>query len=260
MVEILADYELEQMRKAGAIVRDVLVAMREAVKPGVSTLELDRLAEKIIRDAGARPSFLHYGKPPFPGSICASVNEEVVHGIPSAKRILKEGDIISVDVGAELNGYNGDAARTFLVGKVDDETAKLVERTKQSFFEGYKYCKEGCRIGDIGAAVQEYSESFGYGVVRPLTGHGIGHEMHQEPDVPNYKTIRKGPRIVKGMAFCVEPMINLGTEDVEMLDDEWTIVTADGKPSAHYENTIIITADGPEMTTIEEDEACLKKM
>lgn len=253
MVEILTAEEFEYMKAAGKVVAEVLAAMRTAVKPGVSTLELDKIAYDIITGHGARPSFLNYGEPPFPGSICASVNEAVVHGIPSKDVILQDGDIITVDVGAELNGYNGDAARTFAVGNVAKETLDLVERTKQSFFEGLKYCKEGYRIGDISHAVQEYAESFGYGVVKPLTGHGIGHNMHQDPDVPNYGRAGRGHRIINGMAICVEPMINLGTDDVLMLDDEWTIVTADGKPAAHYENTILITENGPFLTTIEED-------
>ena len=241
------------MLAAGKIVAEVLTAMRTAVKPGVSTLELDKLAYDIILSHNATPSFLNYGTPPFPGSICASVNDAVVHGIPSSKVILKDGDIISVDVGAYINGYHGDAARTFAVGNVDKKVLLLIERTKQSFFEGLKYCREGYRVGDISHAVQEYAESFGYGVVKPLTGHGIGHNLHQDPDVPNYGRAGRGHRITNGMGICVGPMINLGTDDVVMLDDEWTIATADGKPSAHYENTILITANGPILTTIEED-------
>lgn len=251
MIEILSDYELEQMRQAGKIVAKVFKAMEENVKPGVSTFELNKIAYDIIVGEGATPSFLNYGTPPFPGSICASLNDAVVHGIPSEKVILKDGDIISVDVGAYLNGFHADAARTYLVGNVDQKVKDLVERTKQSFFEGLKYCQEGYRIGDISHAVEEYAESFGYGVVKPLTGHGIGRKLHMEPDVPNYGRAGKGPRIKNGMAICIEPMINLGTEDVAILDDQWTIVTADGLPSAHYENTVLITANGPELTTIE---------
>lgn len=252
MIEILSDYELDKMREAGKLVARILKALGEAAKPGVSTKELDDIAMRMIKEAGGSAPCLGYGKPPFPAAICTSINDEVVHGIPSKKRILKDGDIITCDVVAELDGYNADAARTFLIGNVDEQTRLLVERTKQAFFEGYKQVAIGNRIGDVSHAVQEYAESFGYGVVRVLTGHGIGKSMHQDPDVPNYGKPGRGPRIQKGMAFCLEPMIDMGTMNVEIEDDDWTIVTADGSPAAHYENTIIITENGPEMTTIEE--------
>lgn len=252
MIEILSDYELEKMREAGKLVAKILVKLGEEIKPGMSTQDLDDIAMNLIKEAGGSAPCVGYGNPPFPAAICTSINDEVVHGIPSKKRIIKDGDIVTCDVVAELNGYNADAARTYLVGNVPEATRLLVERTKQSFFEGFKQVKIGNRIGDVSHAVQEYAESFGYGVVRVLTGHGIGKSMHQEPDVPNYGKPGRGPRIQKGMAFCLEPMINMGTHYVEMEDDEWTIVTADGAPSAHYENTIIITENGPEMTTIEE--------
>ncbi len=253
MIEILTDEELELMRKAGKLTAAVLKAVKEAIKPGISTKDIDDIAMKVITEAGGSAPCLGYGEPPFPAAVCTSINNEVVHGIPSASRILKDGDIVTVDVVAELNGLNADAARTFLVGNVGKETRLLVERTKQAFFEGYKQIKIGNRIGDVSSAVQQYAESFGYGVVRDLTGHGIGHKMHQDPDVPNFGKAGRGPRIQKGMAFCVEPMINMGTYKVLLCEDEWTIVTADGKPAAHYENTIIITADGPEMITLEEE-------
>ena len=253
MVEILSDYELDKMRAAGKLVAKILRELEKAAKPGVSTLALDDLAQKIIKEAGGSAPCVGYGDPPFPCAICTSVNDEVVHGIPTDDIILKDGDIITCDVVASLDGYCADAARTFLIGDVDEETKLLVQRTKEAFFKGFEQVKIGNRIGDISSAVQEYAESFGYGVVRVLTGHGIGRTMHQDPDVPNYGKAGKGPRIVKGMAFCVEPMINMGTERVLLCDDEWTIVTADGKPAAHYENTIIITENGPEMTTFEED-------
>lgn len=250
MIELLNAEEIEKMKAAGKLTAKVLAEVEKAIKPGVSTKELDQIAYDVIVGAGGRPSCLNYGDPPFPATICASVNDEVVHGIPSKNRILKEGDIITIDVVAELDGFNGDAARTFCVGEVDEDTRLLIKRTEEAFYKGLEQCKIGNRIGDISHAVQEYAESFGYGVVRVLTGHGIGREMHQDPDVPNYGKPGRGARIKEGMAFCVEPMINRGTFNVEMLDDEWTIVTADGKPSAHYENTIVMTADGPIMTTI----------
>lgn len=252
MIQILSDYELDRMREAGKLVAKILVELGKFVKPGVSTKDLDDLAMKLIKEAGGSAPCLGYGKPPFPAAICTSVNREVVHGIPSAKRILKDGDIVTCDVVAELNGYNADAARTYLVGNVDEETKLLVERTKQAFFVGYEQVKIGNRIGDVSSAVQEYAESFGYGVVRELTGHGIGTSMHQDPDVPNYGKAGRGPRIQKGMAFCLEPMITMKNRAVDILRDDWTIVTVDGAPAAHYENTIIITENGPEMTTIEE--------
>lgn len=253
MVEILSDEELQLMREAGRLVAVILKELEKAVRPGVSTLELDNIAQRIIKEAGGSAPCLGYGRPPFPAAICTSVNDEVVHGIPSADIILRDGDIVTCDVVAELNGFNGDAARTFLVGDVDEKTRLLVKRTKEAFFEGLKKAQIGNRIGDVSNAVQNYAESFGYGVVRELTGHGIGRSMHQDPDVPNYGKAGRGPRIVKGMAFCIEPMINMGAKDVVIYDDGWTVASADGLPTAHYENTVIITADGPEMTTFEED-------
>ncbi len=252
-IEILTAEEFEYMKASGEILKEVFRECRKFIKPGVTTHDVDKLAYDIIRSHDAIPSFLNYGEPPFPGSICASVNEEVVHGIPSTRRVLKDGDILSVDVGAILHGYHSDACRTFYVGEVSPEVKKLCEVTKESFFKGLEFCKAGNRVGDIGHAVQEYCESFGYGVVRPLTGHGIGTSLHQEPDVPNYGKPGKGPRLKVGMAICVEPMITLGSERVELLSDEWTVVTADGKPAAHYENTILITENGPVMTTYEEE-------
>ena len=253
MVEILSDEELQLMREAGRLVAVILKELEKAARPGVSTLELDNIAQRIIKEAGGSAPCLGYGRPPFPAAICTSVNDEVVHGIPSADIILQDGDIVTCDVVAELNGFNGDAARTFLVGNVDEKTTLLVKRTKEAFFEGLKKAQIGNRIGDVSNAVQTYAESFGYGVVRELTGHGIGRSMHQDPDVPNYGKAGRGPRIVKGMAFCIEPMINMGAKDVVMYDDGWTVASADGLPTAHYENTVIITDTGPEMTTFEED-------
>lgn len=251
-VEILTESEFEMMKASGLILQEVFRECSKMIKPGITTHDVDKLAYDIIRSHDAIPSFLNYGNPPFPGSICASVNEAVVHGIPSKKIVLKEGDILSVDVGAVLNGYHSDACRTFAVGEVKPEVKALMEATKQSFFEGLKYAYAGNRTGDIGHAVQEYCESRGYGVVRPLTGHGIGTSLHQDPDVPNYGTAGRGIRLKKGMAICIEPMITLGTHEVLLLDDEWTVVTADGLPACHYENTVLITENGPVMTTYEE--------
>lgn len=252
-IEILTNEEFELMKKSGDILKEVFRECKSFIKPGVSTHDVDKLAYDIIRSHDAIPSFLNYGDPPFPGSVCASVNEEVVHGIPNKRRILKDGDIISVDVGAILHGYHSDACRTFLVGDVAPEVRDLVKRTEESFFKGLECAKIGNRIGDIGAAVQEYCEGFGYGVVRELTGHGIGTSLHQAPDVPNYGKAGSGPRLKQGMAICIEPMITLGSRYIELMSDEWTVVTRDGKPAAHYENTVLITENGPVMTTYEEE-------
>ena len=253
MVEILTTEELDKMRKAGKLVAVILKELRKAAVPGVSTQELDDIAQAIIREAGGSAPCVGYGDPPFPAAICTSINEEVVHGIPSKDIILQDGDIVTCDVVAELDGFCADAARTYLVGNVSEDKKLLVERTKECFFKGLEQAQIGNRIGDVSNAVQNYAESFGYGVVRELTGHGIGRSMHQDPDVPNYGKAGRGPRIVKGMAFCIEPMINMGAKDVVIYDDGWTVASADGLPTAHYENTVIITADGPEMTTFEED-------
>lgn len=252
MVEILSDYELDLMRKAGRLTAVVLSELRKAVKPGVTTKQLDDIAQAIIKEAGGSCPCVGYGEPPFPAAICTSVNDVVVHGIPSNRVVLKEGDIVTCDVVAELNGFMGDAARTFLVGEVSEETRLLVDRTREAFFAGLEKAQIGNRIGDVSAAVQACAEGYGYGVVRELTGHGIGREMHAEPDVPNYGKAGRGARIVKGMAFCIEPMINMGKRHVVLGNDGWAVLSADGKPTAHYENTVIITENGPEMTTYEE--------
>ena len=254
MVEILSDYELDLMRKAGKLTAVVLSELRKAVKPGVSTKHLDDLAQLIIREAGGTAPCIGYGEPPFPAAICTSVNDVVVHGIPSERVILREGDIVTCDVVAELNGFMGDAARTFFVGEVSEEKRLLVERTREAFFAGLEKARVGNRIGDVSAAVQACAEGYGYGVVRELTGHGIGREMHQEPDVPNYGKAGHGTKLKKGMAICIEPMITLGTREIEQLDDRWTIVTQDGKPASHYENTILITDEGPYLTTYDYEE------
>ena len=247
MVTIKSEKELELMRQAGAILAQTLELIEQNIKPGVTTEALDKLAEKFIRKNNALPSFKGYSG--YPASICASVNEEIVHGIPG-KRVLEEGDIVSVDVGSYYKGYHSDAARTFPVGKVSEEAKKLIEVTQQSFFEGMKAAYPGKRIGDIGSLIQSYAESFGYGVVRDMVGHGIGRALHEAPDVPNFGTEGRGIRLLEGMCIAVEPMINEGTYELKTLSDGWTTVTLDGKLSAHYENTLAITKDGPKILTM----------
>ncbi len=248
MITIKTAQEIELMRKANLIVRDTLDLLRDNIKEGMTTKALDKIAYDYITKCGAKPSFLGYDG--FPASICTSINEQVVHGIPSDKVVIKEGDIVSVDCGSIYKGFNGDAARTFMIGKVDEKVKKLVEVTEQSFFEGVKILKEGVRLGDLGYAIQSYAESFGYGVVRALVGHGIGRDMHEDPEVPNYGRAGHGLRLRKNMTIAIEPMINMGTHDVYILDDGWTIVTADNLPSAHYENTVAITEDGVEILSL----------
>ena len=240
--------QIELMREAGRILAQVHDELEKIIEPGISTLEIDQAGEKLIRSFGCEPSFLNYNG--YPASICVSVNEEVVHGIPSAKRILKEGDIVSLDAGVIYKGYHSDAARTHAVGKISTEAAKLIEVTKQSFFEGIKFAKPGNHLHDISNAIGRYAESFGYGVVRDLVGHGIGSHLHEDPEIPNFVQKSRGIRLVPGMTLAVEPMINSGTYRVEWLDDDWTVVTRDGKLSAHYENTILITEDGCEILSL----------
>lgn len=251
MITIKSAAEIERMDAAGRVVEETLRLMAKLVEPGITTIELDREAEAFIRKSGATPSFLGYSG--YPNSICASVNEQVVHGIPGKYR-LKDGDIISVDVGAYLNGYHGDAARTFLVGNVSEEVRKLVTVTRECFYEGLKFARPGCRLGDVGAAVQSHAEANGYGVVREMIGHGIGREMHEDPEVPNYGTAGRGIRLQAGMAICIEPMINLGSRRVCFGTDGWLCYAADRKPSAHYENTIVITDGEPYLTTLHGEE------
>ncbi|BAH05256.1 type I methionyl aminopeptidase [Clostridium kluyveri] len=248
MIIIKTDREIELMRRAGRLVGEALLEIKNAVKPGITTKELDRIAEKYIIKRNAKPSFKgYYG---FPASICTSVNEEVVHGIPSENKVLREGDIISVDCGAVLDGYHGDAARTFAVGKVSPEAEKLIEVTKESFFKGIEKAVLGNRLTDISAAVQEYVEGFGFSVVRDYVGHGIGSNMHEKPEIPNYGRPGRGPKLVKGMALAIEPMVNMGRYNVKTQSNNWTVVTTDGSLSAHYENTIAILENGPEILTL----------
>ena len=247
-ITIKSAREIELMTEAGRILEIVHEEMEKALRPGMSTMDINALGEEVIRSYGCEPSFLNYNG--YPASICVSVNEEVVHGIPSRKKIIREGDIVSLDAGVIYKGYHSDAARTHAVGEVSKEAQKLIEVTKQSFFEGMIFAKEGNYLFEISAAIGKYAESFGYGVVRDLCGHGIGTHLHEDPEIPNHAMIRKGPKLRAGMTLAIEPMINAGTANVRWLDDDWTVVTADGKLSAHYENTVLITKDGPVLLTL----------
>ena len=252
MITIKSDREIALMKEAGRITAFAHEQVRKAIRPGISTYELDQIAYNAIISCGATPSFLNYQG--YPASICASVNEVVIHGIPSKKKILKNGDIISIDIGAIYHGYHGDAARTHCVGEVKEEVKTLVEMTKQAFYEGIKLAKPGNRLSDISHAIGTFAEGLGYGVVKDFTGHGIGQHMHEDPAVPNYGEAGHGPLLKKGMCLAIEPMINLGTYRVKILSDGWTTVTTDSKPSAHFENTIVITDDGCEILTKYEGE------
>ena len=247
-VTVKSAREIDLMREAGKRLEYVHNKMEDMIKPGVSTWEIDRYGDKLIREQGCTPNFLNYNG--FPASICVSVNEEVVHGIPKKNRILKDGDIVSLDCGLIYKGYHSDAARTHAVGKVSDEVLKLMEVTKQSFFEGIKKATDGAYLFDISNAIADYIEPHGYGIVEALVGHGIGTKLHEDPQIPNFRQRRKGLKLRAGMTLAIEPMINLGTWDVEWLDDDWTVVTLDGKPSAHYENTILVTTGEPEILTL----------
>ena len=247
MIKLKNNEQLEIMKIAGRITGEALYLAGEAVKEGVTTLQLDTIVRTHIEKCGAKPSFLGYGG--FPGSACVSVNEEVIHGIPSDKKILKEGDIVKIDVGAYYKGFHGDAARTFAVGKISAEAAKLIEATKECFYKGAEQAVINNRIGDIGSAVEVHALKNGLSVVKRYVGHGIGHELHEEPEVPNYGTAGKGARLYAGMVLAIEPMINQGVSSVRELADKWTVVTADGKLSAHYENTVAITENGPLLLT-----------
>ncbi len=247
MIEVKNDQELQKMREAGKVTAAVLKLMTEMVKPGISTLDLDQAAEKMIRSFGATPLFLgYYG---FPGSICASVNEEVVHGIPKKDRILKSGDIISIDTGARLDGFCSDAAITLGVGKVSDEAQRLMDVTKKSLYKAIGQVKPGNRLGDVQHAVETFAISQGMGVVRDYCGHGIGRNMHEEPSIPNFGKPGTGPLLEKGMVLAIEPMLTAGTFRVRELDDGWTVVTRDGSYAAHFEHTVAVTANGSEIFT-----------
>ncbi|MEA4846217.1 MAG: type I methionyl aminopeptidase [Clostridiaceae bacterium] len=247
MINIKSPREIELMRIAGRIVAETHELLREAIRPGITTLELDAIAEAYIKKSGGIPAFKGYNG--FPASICSSINEQVVHGIPGHIE-LKDGDIIGIDIGAFYEGYCGDAARSYGIGQIDDERKKLLRVTEESFFAGIKNALVGNRLSDISHAVQKHVESNGFSVVRDLVGHGIGREMHEDPQIPNYGMPHKGPRLAVGMVLAVEPMVNQGRYAVKVLKDGWTVVTVDGKPSAHYENTILITSGEPEILTL----------
>lgn len=256
-VSIKSAREIELMRAAGKILAKVHENLEKELKAGMSTLDIDRLGEDIIRSYGCIPSFKNYNG--YPASVCVSVNDEVVHGIPIKKRLIQEGDIVSLDIGVIYKGYHSDAARTHGVGEISKEAALLIERTRQSFFEGIKYAKDGNHLHEISNAISAYAESFGYGVVRDLVGHGIGTNLHEDPQIPNFTQKSRGVRLKAGMTLAIEPMINAGRFDVEWQDDDWTVVTQDGSLSAHYENTILITSGEPEILTLTENESNLAK-
>ena len=247
MIIIKKSEELECMRQAGRITAQALLVAREAIIPGVSTWEVDHKVRTFIEKCGATPSFLGYSG--FPGSACISLNEEVIHGIPSKRVIIKEGDIVKVDVGARFRGYNGDSARTFPVGKVSEQALKLISVTEQSFYEALKVCRAGQRLGDIGHAVENFVISNGFSIVKQYVGHGIGRDLHEDPQVPNYGRAGRGARLYAGMTLAIEPMVNAGGEDVQVLKDGWTVTTVDGSLSAHYENTVAITDGEPVLLT-----------
>ena len=247
-VTIKTAREIELMREAGRLLEKVHNELAEFIRPGISTLDIDRFGEKLIRSLGCTPNFLNYNG--YPASICVSVNDEVVHGIPKKDRILQEGDIVSLDAGLIYKGYHSDAARTHAVGRISPEAQQLIDVTRQSFFEGIKYAKAGNHLHDISAAIGNYAQQFGYGVVRDLVGHGIGTHLHEDPQIPNFPQKRRGIRLVPGMTLAIEPMINQGRADAEWLNDDWTVVTQDGSLSAHYENTVLITEGEPEILTL----------
>ncbi len=247
-VTIKTPAEIALMREAGRLLGEVHNELAKALKPGMTTKDIDRLGEKLIRKRGCIPSFLGYGG--YPGSICVSVNDEVIHGIPSDKHIIREGDVVSLDAGLIYKGFQSDAARTHIVGKAAPEVEKLVEVTREAFFAGIRQAKAGNHLHDISNAIADFVEPYGYGIVEDYVGHGIGRNMHEAPEIPNFRQHSRGIRLKPGMALAIEPMINLGTFEVRVLEDEWTVVTLDGKPSAHYENTVLITDGEPEVLSI----------
>lgn len=248
---IKSSREIELIRESCKILSKVHKELGQFIRPGISTKEIDELGEKLIRSFGCEPNFLNYNG--YPASICVSVNDEVVHGIPKKDRILQEGDIVSLDAGLIYKGYHSDAARTYGVGEISEEAKKLIEVTKQSFFEGIKFAKEGNHLFDISNAIDDYVSKFGYGIVRDLVGHGVGTVLHEDPQIPNFRQWRRGPKLRSGMTLAIEPMINMGTANVHWLDDNWTVVSDDGSLSAHYENTVLITDGEPEILTLEEN-------
>lgn len=250
-ITIKSAREIELMSEAGRILEIVHNEIAKALHPGMSTMDIDRLGEEVIRSYGCTPSFLDYNG--YPASICVSVNDEVVHGIPSKKRFLKEGDIVSLDAGVIYKGYHSDAARTHGIGMISEEAKDLIRVTRECFFEGIKYAKDGNHLFDISAAIDSHASKHGYGVVRDLCGHGIGTSLHEAPQIPNYKMDRKGVKLKAGMTLAIEPMINMGTWEVEWLGDKWTVVSKDHSLSAHYENTVLITENEPRLLTLNKD-------
>ncbi len=246
MITLKSPHEIDLMRRAGKITAAARALAGEMVRPGVTTQEIDSAVERFIRGQGAVPSFLHYNG--YPASVCISINDEIIHGIPG-KRVLREGDIVSVDVGAYIGGFHGDCAATFPCGVISPEAQNLIDVTRQSFFEGIRFAREGQRLQDISAAVQTYVEQNGFSVVREYVGHGVGAEMHESPEIPNYGHPGHGPRLLRGMTLAIEPMVNAGSAAITQLSDGWTVKTADGKWAAHYENTILITDGEPEILT-----------
>ena len=247
-ITIKSPREIELMTEAGRILEIVHEELEKALRPGMTTKDIDRLGEEVIRSYGCIPSFLGYNG--YPASICVSLNDEVVHGIPTDKRIIKEGDIVGLDAGVIYKGYHSDAARTHAVGEVSKEARDLIRVTRECFFEGIKYAKEGNYLFEISAAIGRHATKHGYGIVRDLCGHGIGANLHEAPEIPNYEMNRRGVRLRKGMTLAIEPMINIGTHEVRWLDDDWTVVTEDGSLSAHYENTVLITENEPILLTL----------
>lgn len=254
-VTIKSAREIELMRESCKIIAKVHQELGKELKAGMSTWEVDRIAEEVIRSYGCIPNFKNYNG--FPGSVCVSINEEVVHGIPSKKRIIQDGDIVSLDMGCIYKGYHSDAARTHGIGEISEEARLLIERTRQSFYEGIKYAKAGNHLHQISNAIGDYCESFGYGVVRDLVGHGVGTNLHEDPQIPNFRQKSRGIRLRPGMTLAIEPMVNAGRYDVDWMDDDWTVVTQDGSLSAHYENTILITEGEPEILTLTDEERAM---
>ena len=247
-VSIKTSREIERMRTAGKYLEEVHERLAEHIKPGITTWELDKIGEEMIRSLGCTPNFLNYNG--FPASFCISLNDEVVHGIPSHSKVIQEGDLVKIDAGLIYKGYHSDAARTYAVGEVSPEARQLMDVTRQSFFEGIKQARAGNHLYDISAAIGDYAESFGYGVVRDLVGHGIGTHLHEDPQIPNFRQLKRGLRLMAGMTLAIEPMINIGRPDVVFTEDDWTVITQDGTLSAHYENTILITDGEPELLTL----------
>ena len=248
MISIKSSKQIDKMRESCKLTKELFLILEDKIKPGITTKELDTIAYNFYKKHGATPNFLNYNG--YPATICASVNDEVVHGIPSNKIVLRDGDIISIDMGCILDGWHSDAARTFGVGKITDEAQKLIDDTKESFFKGIEVIKHGVKLGDVSHTIETFLEERGYGVVRDLVGHGIGRELHESPEVPNFGAAGKGVRLAQGMTLAIEPMVTAGDYHVAVLDDDWTVVTRDGSLAAHYENTVVVTRDGCEILTL----------